>query len=61
MKINSSALNNSASSCKVMRKRSVNMRSSSAENVAFQVAAIKKAAVKMHLASRIMLMMQQKQ
>lgn len=56
MKINSSALNNAASSCKVMRKRSVNMRSSSAENVAFQVAAIKKAAVKMHLASRIMLM-----
>lgn len=54
MKINSSTLAAESASCQKMRKRSLPMRSSAAENTAFQVAAIKKAAIKLHLASRIM-------
>lgn len=53
LKIGSGALAQESTSCSVMRKRSINLRSAASESVAYKVASLKKSAVKLHLASRI--------
>lgn len=53
LKINSGALASESMACSVMRKRSIDLKSAASESVAYKVASLKKSAVKLHLASRI--------